>query len=194
MLCPKCNFNNKNSNNICEHCGEKLSSNDINLDLLTAKKVYDEKKINSAFKIFSGFYTVIGGLIFSALSLFFFFKGINIITKIMCIPFLICGITVLIYGISTLLAEKNNKKINDEFINGNLNLNKIDKNEKQFQKIGVIVSNIYIFGFLLFWFGFLIILDLIAIKSWNDEGSYMFAFSLIFWIFGIYVLKKLIKK
>jgi len=73
-------------------------------------------------------------------------------------------------------------------------MDKVKKSEKNFKKVRNIVNYIYIFCFLLFWFGFLIVFDTVAIKSWSDGGNSMFFSSLIFWAVGIYILINNIKK
>ncbi len=200
MLCPKCNFDNKSTNIRCEHCGEQLITEDqmqdidLNPSFNTQQNPIQDAKIESFAEVFSGIGTTIGGAIFSGVSSMFVFKGANNITKIVGIPFLICGIAVLIYGISMIVKGINTKKNTNDYVNGNLDMDKVEKSEKNFEKVGNVVNYIYIFGFLLFWFGFLIVFDTIAIKSWSDGGSSMFFFSLVFWIVGIYVLISNIKK
>ena len=66
--------------------------------------------------------------------------------------------------------------------------------EKKAQGLSNIAYYIYIFGFLIFWFGFLIVFDYHAIKSWSNGGSRLFLFSLIFWLVGICVLVNNLKK
>lgn len=43
--------------------------------------------------------------------------------------------------------------------------------DKKAQGLSNIAHYIYIFVFLIFWFGFLIVFDYHAIKSWSDGGS-----------------------
>ena len=55
------------------------------------------------------------------------------------------------------------------------------------KKVNTITNKLYIIGFFIFWFGFLIVFDYIAIKDWPNGGSSSFLFSIIFWIIGIHV-------
>lgn len=82
-------------------------------------------------------------------------------TRIIVIPFAIAGIGLVIAGLIDLLFK-----------------NKITK----FDNLG---KNIFKVGFLVFWCGFLVVFDYIAIKSNQFE---IVIFSLIFWIVGIYVV------
>ncbi len=144
--------------------------------------------------IFSGIGATISGIVFSIFSLIFIFKGEDIIVKIIGIPFLICGLAVLIFGISLIIKGTNTKKNLNDYVNDKLNKNKVEKSEKNFEKVENIVNNIYIFGFLIFWFSFLVMFDIFAIESWTVSGCSMFFFSLIFWAVGVYVLIKNIKR
>ena len=94
---------------------------------------------------------------------------------------------------SGLTYFKTIKNTND-YVNGKLNMDKVKKSEKNFEKVENIVNYIYIFCFLLFLFGFLIVFDTVAIKSWSDGGNSMFFSTLIFWAAGIYILINNIKK
>lgn len=200
MLCPKCSYDNEDSNIRCEKCGEELidknqvENPNLNPSFNINENPIQEFKIDSFAEIFSGIGSAIMGAIFSIFSSMLVFEGADTTTKISGIPFLICGIAVLIHGILMIIKGINKKKNTDDYINGKLDMNKVEKSEKDFKKLGNIVNNIYIFGFLLFWFGFLIIFDIISIKSWSDGGSTMFFLSLIFWAAGIYILFTKFKK
>ncbi|MBQ7491648.1 MAG: zinc ribbon domain-containing protein [Clostridia bacterium] len=47
---------------------------------------------------------------------------------------------------------------------------------------------LYTLVFLIFWFGFLIVFDTLALKSWSNGGMIAFLFSLLFWAAGIIAL------
>lgn len=200
VKCPNCGNENLSTNIRCEKCGKQLITEDqvqamdLNQSLNTQQDSVQEAKIESLLEIFSGIGTTIGGAIFSGVSSMFVFRGADNIIKIVGIPFLICGIAVLIYGISMIVKGINTKKNTNDYVNGKLDMDKVEKSEKNFEKVGNFVNYIYIFGFLLFWFGFLIVFDTVAIKSWSDGGNSMFFFSLFFWAAGIYVLINNIKK
>jgi len=200
VKCPNCGYDNLSTNIRCVNCGEKLiieeqvQDIDLNVLLNTQQDSVHNVKIESFVGIFNGIINTIKGIILSVVSSMFVFRGTNNITKIVGIPFLICGIVVLIYGISIIVRGIIKGKNANDYVNGNLDMEKVEKSENNFRKIGSFVNYIYIFGFLLFWFGFLIVFDTVAIKSWSDGGSLMFFFSLIFWVVGIHMLLKTIKK
>lgn len=80
--------------------------------------------------------------------------------KIIFVPFLICAISMIGKSISLLMEKK-------KYVN--------------------VFDKSFTIGFLLFWFGFLIFADYIAIK---DKQWQLVVFSLVFWIAGIYFIKK----
>ena len=136
------------------------------------------------FEVFQGIGTIISGSIFSGICGWIFIKAANSITRIVIIPFLISGLAVLIKGIVALLHGLNLRKgMNDENISAESVFYKYEKLNIAYK----IFSKLYIVGFLLFWFGFLIVFDYFAIKQGQMS---MLAFSLIFWIVGIYVAIK----
>ena len=85
-------------------------------------------------------------------------------SKIIFIPFLICAISMIGKSISLIMEKK-------KYVN--------------------IFNKSFTIGFLLFWFGFLIFADYIAIR---DKQWQLVAFSLVFWIAGIYFVKKRLVK
>lgn len=201
VKCPNCGNENLSTNIRCEKCGKQLITEDQmqTMDLKPSLNIQQnpvqDAKIESFAEVFSGIWITIVGAIFSVGSSMFVFKGVDNITKIAGIPFLICGIAaVLIDGIPMIIKGINTKKNTNDYVNGKLNMDKVKKSEKNFKKVRNIVNYIYIFCFLLFWFGFLIVFDTVAIKSWSDGGNSMFFSSLIFWAVGIYILINNIKK
>lgn len=139
------------------------------------------------FELLRGISTIIGGSIFSGVCGWVFIKAADSITRIVIIPFIICGLAVLIQGIIALLQGLNLRKgMNDEKISAE---SVFDKHEK-LNIADKIFSKLYIVGFLLFWFGFLIVFDYFAIKQGQMS---ILVFSLIFWIAGIYVAIKNLK-
>lgn len=200
VKCPNCGNENLSTNIRCEKCGKQLITEDQMqaMDLKPSLNIQynpiQNAKNESFVEVFSGIVTTIGGAIFSSVSSMIIFKGADNITKIIGISFLICGIAVLIYGISIIIKGINTKKNTNDYVKEKLNIDKVKKSEKNFEKVGNIVNNIYIFGFLLFWFSFLIVFDTAAIKLWSAGGNSIFFFSLIFWAVGIYILIINIKK
>ncbi len=194
VKCPNCGNENLSTNIRCEKCGKQLISEDqmqykdLYSSFNTQQDFVQNTKIESFAKLYNAIAIIIVGTIFSGVSSIFVFRGSDNFIRIVGIPFLICGIAVLIYGILIAIKYINIKKNTNDYINGKLDVNKVEKSEQNFEKMKIIVNNIYTFGFLLFWFGFLIVWDISAIKSWSDGGNQMFFFSIIFWIAGIYLL------
>lgn len=137
-----------------------------------------------SFEVLQGISTIIGGGIFTGVCGWVFIKAADSITRIVIIPFLICGLAVLIKGIVALVQGLNLRKgMNDDNVSAE---SVLDKHEK-LNIADKIFSKLYMVGFLLFWFGFLIVFDYFAIKQGQMS---MLAFSLIFWVVGIYVAIK----
>ena len=80
--------------------------------------------------------------------------------KLILLPFLVCSISLLLKNIFILLNK--------------------DKYFKLFNKI-------YIIGFLIFWFGFLIVW---CYTNIINEQYLEMLFSVLFWIAGIYIIRK----
>lgn len=136
------------------------------------------------FEVLQGIGTIIGGGIFFGVCGWFFIKAADSITRIAIIPFLICGLAVLIKGIVALVQGLNLRKgMNDE----NISAESVFEKYEKLNIADKIFSKLYIVGFLLFWFGFLIVFDYIAITQGQMS---MLAFSLVFWTVGIYVALK----
>jgi hypothetical protein len=101
---------------------------------------------------------IISGLIFTSFCLWIFINAADTITRIAIIPFTIAGIGVLINGLSPLLFKS---------------------------KIKNLGMKIYLFGFSLFWFGFLIVFDYLSITQGNIQLA---LFSIIFWVVGLFMI------
>ena len=84
--------------------------------------------------------------------------------KIIFVPFLICGISMIGKSISLIMDKK---------------------------KYATIFDKSFIIGFLLFWFGFLIMWCYTSFKQGNPLQT---IFSIPFWIAGIYIVKKKLLK
>ncbi|MBQ9833592.1 MAG: hypothetical protein IJO33_00130 [Bacilli bacterium] len=155
----------------------------------------NDVKTEAFITLFSSIGTIIGGLVFSGFCFLVFIKGADTFTRVVIIPFLICGIAVLIKGLSLLFQGINMMKAVKDVEDGNFsNAVEIEKTHKKLIKADNFTNKLYIFGFLIFWFGFLIVFDYSAIKDWSNGGSSMFFFSFIFWIAGIFILVKNFKK
>ncbi len=195
VKCSNCGNENISTNIRCEKCGKQLiSDEEINNMNLIQQDPIKNSKIESGLTIFGGVRTIFVGAVFSGISSLLVFKSSDSITRIVGIPFLICGVAVLIYGILLIIKGINTNKNTNDYVDGKLDMNKVEKSEKDLEKAGTIVNSIYIFGFLLFWFGFLIVFDISSIKTWEDGGNQMFFFSIIFWLVGIYILINKVKK
>ena len=96
----------------------------------------------------------------TALLFYFLFKSQGLNSKIILLPFLLCGITMLGRCIALLCGK---------------------------QKLAAMFSKLYIIGFLLFWFGFLSVAAFLCIR---DENYNTLLFTLPFWIAGIFIVKR----
>ena len=166
---------NVNNSNLKISQQEQIEYNDDFKDDTISSYDVENSKIDKVINISSGIYTILFSLVFLGFCLLVFIKGSGVIERIAITPFIIAGFACLIYGINILF-------------NGN------SEKRKKFVVIERISQNVYLFGFLLFWFGFLIFFDYLAIKDWSDGGSTMFFFSFVFWAAGIYILVKKFKK
>lgn len=107
---------------------------------------------------------IISGLIINTFLIYFFLKSENLVTELAIIPFLICGLAMLAQIIFNYLNK---------------------------QKYVEILHKVYICSFLTFWFGFLGIWCYLSVKN----GTYFFiAFSIPFWLAGIYIVYKYLFK
>jgi len=95
-----------------------------------------EGVINTMVKI-SDIYKIVFGLIFTGVSMSMLLS-VEGMAKLFLVPFVVCGVAVIIMGVSSLKGKS-------------LNLG----------------NKIYIISFLTFWFGFLIVFDYTAIKDGN---------------------------
>jgi len=155
----------------------------------------NDVKTEAFITLFNSIGIIIGGLVFSGFCFLIFIKGADTITRMAIIPFLICGIAVLIGGLSLLFRGINMMKAVKNVEDGDFsNVFEIEKTHKKLIRVDKFTNNFYIFGFLIFWFGFLIVFDYFAIKNWSNGGSSIFFFSFIFWIAGIFILVKNFKK
>lgn len=191
-ICPKCGNENKNTDIRCEKCGEQLIAEDAmkDIDFNTSFYIHNAKT-DLFFKVYTGIEIIIGGLIISVISAWCVFKGANDYTRIICLPILLFGILLLISGIIMIIKGINMKKNIDDYADDKLDVN---QGEKDFEKPVIVVNKFNEWGFLLFWFSFLTIFDILAIKCWEDGGNLMFFFSIIFWIIGIYGIIYMIKQ
>ncbi|MDD6224343.1 MAG: hypothetical protein PUB18_05010 [bacterium] len=196
VKCTNCGNNNINTNIRCEKCGEQLISNEEldSMNPIIQEDTVSDAKIDSVATIFSGIVITLVGVIFSGVASMFVFKGADSATKMVGIPFLIYSMAILINSISMIMKGININRNTNDYVNGKLDIDKVEKSEKNFKRMQNIVKNIHIFAFLLFWFGILIVFDMNAIKSWSDGGNQKFFFSIIFWITGIYILINHFKK
>ena len=123
-------------------------------------------KVQAFFSIIKSISTIIGGLIISYFCFSVFFNAADVISQIFIIPFLICGIVVLINGFSFLFQGINMFKIYKSSENGNFS--DLDSIENNLMKVEHLLSKIAVLVFFILWFGFLIIYDYFALKSLSD--------------------------
>lgn len=165
MLCPKCNYENKNTNINCIHCGYPLvDMNQIELN--------DNKNDNDYTSVAEGIMDITEGVLICGIFSVFILRGSDTETKMVCIPFLVCGIALLIQGIAKSASR----------LSSSTNTSKASH----------IAKNLYLIVFFAFCFGALTLYDIKAIMSWSSGGSEMFLFSLMFWFVIIFII--IIKK
>lgn len=119
--------------------------------------------------IFHYIYIIIVAVVFIAICIWFMITAKNNYIKIIFIPFLICGIAVMVSGFLNVLRILNKKPAEKIKIKKMLSLSK----------------KVYLIGFSIFWFGFLIVFDVFMILQRNVS---MLIFSLVFWVVGISVI------
>lgn len=145
--------------------------------------------------IISGIFTMLPGIALGVFCIFLITKGDGPIEKILVLPFGLCALAVILKGISLILEGINLiaylYKIQKEDY---CKIKILEKNSYKIIKTNNLSNKIYIIGFLIFWYGFLIFFDYLAFKSWNENGKQLFFFSLLFWAVGIYVIYKNFKK
>ena len=131
---------------------------------------------------------IIGGVIFSGACVWSCIENADSIIRGFPIPFIIWGFAVLIKGIIHLVKGLNLRKgIKDDSVSAESVFDKQDKLDIADKKS----SKLFIVGFLVWWFGFTIMLDFFAIK----EGKMlMLISSLAFWVAGIYMVFKNFKE
>lgn len=137
-----------------------------------AKEEVKQQKIATVFRIIFDFmdkaHNIWGTITLGVILLFLvkgFFAAADLITRLTLIPFLICVAALFISFLAGLFGFK-------------------------VQMMKEVMNKIYVYGFLLFWFGFLIVMDYFAVKSIinNDNNGYIMLFaSVIFWAVGIWI-------
>ena len=131
---------------------EELSNIDESEELVEMKT----KSLNIGTLFYNGFQIFVGCILVIFL-LWVFLKGTDTITKIIILPFLICGCAALA-----------------QIIFRTLNMT----------KYVLLMNKLYIVSFLLYWFGFLCVWTFYGIK---DKEYWMLIFSIPFWAAGIFV-------
>lgn len=159
------------------------------------KNKISEVKLDAKIKIYMGIVTLIGSIPFCAFCGLGIIKGADIFTKIVMIPFFICSIAMFFKSFSILIQGVNMLKTLNHIENEeDFEIDKAQRKYKNIEKAKVFTNKLYLIGFFIFWFGFLIVFDYLAIKDWNNGGNRMFFFSLLFWVVGIYFIKNNIKR
>jgi hypothetical protein len=135
-----------------------------------------QSKTLNGLHLFSSVARALVSLVFVGICLWMFMKIDNASAKVFMIPFLICGLALLIQAIIRIINHF--------------------KGDGNFLGILITFEKIYVLGFLLFWFGILIFICYTVIKNGNyQNGDYKaLLFTIPFWIFGICVIYKTFKK
>ena len=148
----------------------------------------DNYKTKSFIIIINSIKNIVASLIFLLICSIPLTKNTDNYTKLIITPFLICGNAVLIKGIITLFQGFKLLKATKNIESGTtFEETEIETIQMKIKKVNTITNKLYIIGFFIFWFGFLIVFDYIAIKDWPNGGSSSLLFSIIFWIVGIFV-------
>ncbi len=138
-------------------------------------------------------YIIMGGS-FTIVCLSLVIRGDDLFTRLMLMPFLICGIAVLIKGVVGIMIGIVKS---DSF---NLNHDQDPRHVKRAQikhklkKTRYLAGKVYHMAFYIYWFGFLIVFNYYCFKQINEDGLGLFLFSLIFWAMGIYMAYKKFKR
>lgn len=130
---------------------------------------------------------IIGGLIFSGICGWIFKDVADNIIRIVIIPFLICGLAILISGIVAFVSALNEVNIPATKQNSDEYKNK----QRKYYNLSNSFSKLCVVGFLLFWVGILVVWCYLTIK---EKAYTMTLFSIPFWIAGIAVAYKNFKK
>lgn len=136
--------------------------------------------------IIQGMIQIIMSSIFLAVLYNMFRNGANQMTRIVLIPFIICGIAIFIRGFITLFHGIQVRKMR----NSQTDVNLVEKMKHDIDTANKGSRKLFLIGFFIFWFGFLITMDYILIRDWSQISWQMLAFSGIFWVAGIYMLRK----
>lgn len=104
---------------------------------------------------------------------------------ILVIPFILCTIAVLIEKILAFILSC----IMCFFIRKEDYKRQIKVHEL-YRKMQTLSHKMYVIGFGILWFVFLIVFDYILIKKWTNTSIFGLLFSLIFWITGFAIIKK----
>lgn len=140
----------------------KISSENMKPKKRKSKKgVIDEEKIYGPVPIYQSVITLIFGAMFTTLMIWMEIKAADNVTRLIMLPFFVAGMGVFLQGLLPLVFYKNARSV--------MNIGK----------------SIYLFAFFSYWFGFLIIMDVTAVRD-NNIG--MVISSLVFWTAGIFAL------
>lgn len=156
-----CEYNNKYFVEVFQISDNPIKTNDSEEN--NEVNNYNNTSVN-AYRSIS---TIITGLIITGFCLWVFIQAADVFTRVSIIPFMICGIGVLLTGLLPLIFGSKKKKI---------------------ENLGM---KIYLLGFSIFWFGFLVFFDYLSIKQGSTQ---LVLYSLIFWIVGIYTIVKQFKR
>lgn len=143
------------------------------------------KKVSKGIIILEDALKVIFSLVFVGFTIWVFVKGADLITRLAIIPFFICAVAVFIYSILPIKERIDQNKIDS----GKTNEQKKRKRGKK--KLSKILYKMFAVGFLLFWFGFLILFCISIVKQ---EGFLPTLFTLPLWLAGFFIIYKIFIK
>lgn len=143
------------------------------------------EKVSKGIIILGDALKILFSLAFVIFTILVFVKGANLITKLAIVPFFICAVAVFIYSILPIKERIDQNRIDS----GKVNEKKKRKRGKK--KLSKILYKMFAVGFLLFWFGFLILACVSIVKQ---EGFLPTLFTLPLWLAGFFIIYKIFIK
>lgn len=143
------------------------------------------EKVSKGIIILGDALKILFSLAFVIFTIWVFVKGANLITKLAIVPFFICAVAVFIYSILPIKERIDQNRIDS----GKVNEKKKRKRGKK--KLSKILYKMFAVGFLLFWFGFLILACVSIVKQ---EGFLPTLFTLPLWLAGFFIIYKIFIK
>lgn len=154
---------------LAENAADSLENMKMIVEKITGSKVMHWLMLMRALML------IFGGLLFSYVSFKMMMGAERPIIKLFTIPFLVVGTAFVVWGLVEAFTEIISLR------HGN-----IDEYEKKREKIKKVVGGVAFWAFMVFWLGFLVIMDLGAIFHWINGANYWMALvSVLLWALWI---------